>query len=95
METDVARISSDTLKKVWDELTYRIDLGRVTNGAHIELVEYQSQIDTQGIFYIPHNPMTCVPTIFAFRKSIDCSRGRTRNLRLTKRANYLQATELT
>ncbi|GFV54574.1 uncharacterized protein TNCV_955551 [Trichonephila clavipes] len=36
MEADVARISSDTLRKVWDELAYRLDLCRVTNGAHIE-----------------------------------------------------------
>ncbi|GFU90912.1 DUF4817 domain-containing protein [Trichonephila clavipes] len=36
MEADVARISSDTLKKVWDELTCRLDLCRVMNGAHIE-----------------------------------------------------------
>ncbi|GFV15796.1 DUF4817 domain-containing protein [Trichonephila clavipes] len=36
MEADVARISSDTLKKVWDQLTYRLNQCRVTNGAHIE-----------------------------------------------------------
>ncbi|GFW69054.1 uncharacterized protein TNCV_2919521 [Trichonephila clavipes] len=36
MVVDVARISSDTLKKVWDELAYQLDLCRVTNGAHIE-----------------------------------------------------------
>ncbi|GFU61216.1 HTH_Tnp_Tc3_2 domain-containing protein [Trichonephila clavipes] len=32
MEADVARIS--TLKKVWDELAYRLDLCRVRNGAN-------------------------------------------------------------
>ncbi|GFX66186.1 uncharacterized protein TNCV_738471 [Trichonephila clavipes] len=36
MEADVARIYSDTLKKVWDELVYRLDLCRGTNGAHIK-----------------------------------------------------------
>ncbi|GFW50645.1 hypothetical protein TNCV_2889471 [Trichonephila clavipes] len=39
MVADVARIFSDTLKKVWDELTNRIDVCRVTNGAHIEHLE--------------------------------------------------------
>ncbi|GFW18198.1 uncharacterized protein TNCV_4007381 [Trichonephila clavipes] len=32
---------------------------------------------------------TCVPTIFAFRKSIGSRWGRTRNLRLMKRAYFL------
>ncbi|GFV55802.1 uncharacterized protein TNCV_2603231 [Trichonephila clavipes] len=32
----VARITLDTLNKVWDELTYRLDVCRVTNGSHIE-----------------------------------------------------------
>ncbi|GFT03244.1 hypothetical protein TNCV_3610991 [Trichonephila clavipes] len=32
------------------------------------------EIDTQGIFYMPHNHVTCVSTIFGFRKSIDSSR---------------------
>ncbi|GFW41844.1 uncharacterized protein TNCV_5541 [Trichonephila clavipes] len=36
MEAAVAKISSGTLKMVWDELAYRLDLCRVTNGAHIE-----------------------------------------------------------
>ncbi|GFX18749.1 uncharacterized protein TNCV_3019071 [Trichonephila clavipes] len=36
MEADVARISSDTLKKVWDELAYQLNVCRVTNGAHVE-----------------------------------------------------------
>ncbi|GFW09426.1 DUF4817 domain-containing protein [Trichonephila clavipes] len=36
MEADVGRISSGTLKKVWDELAYQLDLRRLTNGAHIE-----------------------------------------------------------
>ncbi|GFT07790.1 DUF4817 domain-containing protein [Trichonephila clavipes] len=35
-EADVARIFSDTLKRVWDELAYGIDVCRVTNGAPIE-----------------------------------------------------------
>ncbi|GFV69078.1 hypothetical protein TNCV_2929071 [Trichonephila clavipes] len=33
--------------------------------------------------------MTGVPTIFASRKSIDSGQNRTRNLRLTRRATYL------
>ncbi|GFY26424.1 uncharacterized protein TNCV_26211 [Trichonephila clavipes] len=36
MEADVARITSDTLNKVWGELAYRLDVWRVKNGAHIE-----------------------------------------------------------
>ncbi|GFW22280.1 DUF4817 domain-containing protein [Trichonephila clavipes] len=36
IEADVGRISSDIFKKAWDELTYRLDLCHVTNGAHIE-----------------------------------------------------------
>ncbi|GFT92214.1 uncharacterized protein TNCV_774921 [Trichonephila clavipes] len=36
IEAAMAKISSDTMKKVWDEFAYRIDLCRVTNGAHIE-----------------------------------------------------------
>ncbi|GFX70134.1 hypothetical protein TNCV_4615721 [Trichonephila clavipes] len=35
IEADVARISSDKLKRVWDELAYRLDVCLVTNGAHI------------------------------------------------------------
>ncbi|GFY15234.1 DUF4817 domain-containing protein [Trichonephila clavipes] len=36
IEAAFARISSDTLKKVWDELAYRLGWRRVTNGAPIE-----------------------------------------------------------
>ncbi|GFX00223.1 uncharacterized protein TNCV_297121 [Trichonephila clavipes] len=36
IEAAVARISSETLKNVLDELAYRIDLCRVNNRAHIE-----------------------------------------------------------
>ncbi|GFW71478.1 uncharacterized protein TNCV_3460041 [Trichonephila clavipes] len=36
IEVAVARITSDTLSKVWEELAYRLDVCRVTNGAHIE-----------------------------------------------------------
>ncbi|GFX46905.1 uncharacterized protein TNCV_4040491 [Trichonephila clavipes] len=32
----VARITSDTLNKVWDEHVYQLDVCRETNGAHIE-----------------------------------------------------------
>ncbi|GFT10734.1 hypothetical protein TNCV_1944131 [Trichonephila clavipes] len=35
-EEDVARNCSDTLNKVWGELAYRLDVCRVTNGAHIK-----------------------------------------------------------
>jgi hypothetical protein len=34
--TAVASITRDTLHKVWDELDYRLDICRVTRGAHIE-----------------------------------------------------------
>ncbi|GFX17977.1 hypothetical protein TNCV_2294251 [Trichonephila clavipes] len=37
--------------------------------------------------------MTCVPSIFASRKSFDSSRGRTRNLVLTMWARYLYTVE--
>ncbi|GFV58283.1 DDE_Tnp_1_7 domain-containing protein [Trichonephila clavipes] len=36
MEADVAKISSDSLKKIWDELVYQFNLCRVTSGAHIQ-----------------------------------------------------------
>ncbi|GFT41748.1 uncharacterized protein TNCV_4708061 [Trichonephila clavipes] len=36
IEAAVARILLDTLNKVWDELAYRLDVYRVTNGAHTE-----------------------------------------------------------
>ncbi|GFV53799.1 uncharacterized protein TNCV_1592221 [Trichonephila clavipes] len=36
IEAAAARISSDTLKKVWDELAYRLDVCCVKNGVHIE-----------------------------------------------------------
>ncbi|GFW60653.1 uncharacterized protein TNCV_569991 [Trichonephila clavipes] len=48
------------------------------------LQEYQSQIDTQQIFYMLHKNVTCVPMIFASRKSIDSNQGRDCNLRFTK-----------
>ncbi|GFX69316.1 cullin-4A [Trichonephila clavipes] len=50
--------------------------------------KYQRQIHNQGIFYMPHNHMTCVPTNFISRKSIDSSRSRTHNLRFTMRVRY-------
>ncbi|GFT99660.1 hypothetical protein TNCV_1140531 [Trichonephila clavipes] len=34
----VARITSDTLDKVWDELTYRLNVCRLANEVHIEQV---------------------------------------------------------
>ncbi|GFT07564.1 uncharacterized protein TNCV_4045311 [Trichonephila clavipes] len=36
IEAAVARIASDTLNNAWDELAYRLDVCRVTNGVHIE-----------------------------------------------------------
>ncbi|GFV70658.1 uncharacterized protein TNCV_3842371 [Trichonephila clavipes] len=36
IEAAVAKITSDTPNKVWDELVYQLDVCRVTNGAHIE-----------------------------------------------------------
>ncbi|GFW58511.1 uncharacterized protein TNCV_718121 [Trichonephila clavipes] len=36
IEAAVARIASDTMNKVWDELAYRLNVCRVTNGAFIE-----------------------------------------------------------
>ncbi|GFV80331.1 uncharacterized protein TNCV_4957341 [Trichonephila clavipes] len=36
IEAAVARITSDTLNRVWDELAYRLGVFRVTNEAHIE-----------------------------------------------------------
>ncbi|GFT87070.1 uncharacterized protein TNCV_1258291 [Trichonephila clavipes] len=36
IEAAVTRTPSDTQQKVWDELVYRLDLCRVTKGAHIE-----------------------------------------------------------
>ncbi|GFU40688.1 uncharacterized protein TNCV_3230581 [Trichonephila clavipes] len=39
IEAAVARITSGTLNKVWDELSYRLDVYRVMNGAHIKHLE--------------------------------------------------------
>ncbi|GFU17007.1 hypothetical protein TNCV_2479601 [Trichonephila clavipes] len=36
IEATVARITSDILNNVWDELAYRLDVLRVRNGVHIE-----------------------------------------------------------
>lgn len=36
IEAAVATITEDTLINVWEELGYRLDLCRVTNGSHIE-----------------------------------------------------------
>lgn len=36
IEAAVATITEDTLLNVWEELSYRLDVCRVTNGAHIE-----------------------------------------------------------
>ncbi|GFT14649.1 uncharacterized protein TNCV_632521 [Trichonephila clavipes] len=36
IEAAVARITSDTPNKVWNELAYRLDVYIVTNGAHME-----------------------------------------------------------
>ncbi|GFW54558.1 uncharacterized protein TNCV_5109321 [Trichonephila clavipes] len=36
IEAAVARITSNTLNKVWNELAYRLDVCRGTNGPHIE-----------------------------------------------------------
>jgi hypothetical protein len=34
--TAIASITRDTLHKVWDDLDYRLDICRVTRGAHTE-----------------------------------------------------------
>ena len=34
--TAVASVDEDTLRSVWTELDYRIDIRRVTKGSHIE-----------------------------------------------------------
>ena len=36
IEAAAASVTPDTLSKVWDELGYRLDVCRVTKGAHIE-----------------------------------------------------------
>ncbi|GFW24492.1 uncharacterized protein TNCV_607331 [Trichonephila clavipes] len=36
IEAAVARITSDTVNKVWDELAYRLAVGHVTNATHID-----------------------------------------------------------
>ena len=36
IEAAVATITEDTLIKVWEELAYRLNVCRVTKGAHIE-----------------------------------------------------------
>jgi hypothetical protein len=33
---DLAAVTCDMLRRVWEELNYRFNIGRVTRGAHIE-----------------------------------------------------------
>ncbi|GFX75464.1 hypothetical protein TNCV_521871 [Trichonephila clavipes] len=58
-----------------------ISLVPLSNAKHSRVLilrDAKAKIDVQGIFYMPHNRMTCVPTISASRKSIDSSRDRVR-----------------
>jgi hypothetical protein len=36
IRTAIETITADMLKKVWNELDYRVDVCRITKGAHIE-----------------------------------------------------------
>jgi len=36
IRTAIETITADTLQKVCNELDYRVDVGRITKGAHIE-----------------------------------------------------------
>jgi len=36
IRTTIGTITADMLHTVWDELDYRVDVCRITNGAHIE-----------------------------------------------------------
>ena len=36
IRTAIDTITADVLKTVWNELDYRVDVCRITNGAHIE-----------------------------------------------------------
>ena len=36
IRTAIETITSDTLQTVWNELDYRVDVCRITKGAHIE-----------------------------------------------------------
>ncbi|GFX13170.1 hypothetical protein TNCV_2989341 [Trichonephila clavipes] len=55
MEADVARISSDTLKKVWDELACQLDVYRVTNEADIEHLQNRSNFRDDHLA-VPNDP---------------------------------------
>jgi len=35
IRTAIENITADTLQTVWNELDYRVDVCRITNGAHI------------------------------------------------------------
>jgi hypothetical protein len=39
----IATVDDDMLNRTWMELEYRLDIVRVTNGAHVECVQYSEQ----------------------------------------------------
>jgi len=39
IRTAITTITADMLQTVWNELDYRVDVCRITNGAHIEHLE--------------------------------------------------------
>jgi hypothetical protein len=45
----VKNIDEPTLRRVWQELEYRIDVCRVTRGTHTELL----QLSKQNVFSVP------------------------------------------
>ncbi|GFT52916.1 hypothetical protein TNCV_1460221 [Trichonephila clavipes] len=61
IEAAVGRITSDTLNKIWDELTYRLDECRVTNGVHIQHLWIDgtttAACERCGSFVRPGSPM--------------------------------------
>ncbi|GBM66040.1 hypothetical protein AVEN_39592-1 [Araneus ventricosus] len=63
--TDVIHsVTPDVLTRVWEELDYRLDVCRATNGAHIELRRIGMQ--TWRVFLLFGEDVTCLSCFVAF-----------------------------
>ncbi|GBO36066.1 hypothetical protein AVEN_187629-1 [Araneus ventricosus] len=63
--TDVIHsVTADVLTRVWQELDYRLDVCRATNGAHIEL--RSAGMQTWRVFFLYGEDVTCLSCFIAF-----------------------------
>ncbi|GBM37372.1 hypothetical protein AVEN_48145-1 [Araneus ventricosus] len=57
-------VTPDVLTRVWEELDYRLDVCRATNGAHIEL--HRTGMQTWRVFPLFGEDVTCLSCFVAF-----------------------------